>query len=135
MKKLILFVLFLLFILVACQTNDNKGFLDVNISKVNISKSNGFGKLNSDFFIVYQDKESLDIFNNAISTAVKREGVADMAEPEFDLKVSYTGGNKQGFHLWLGENGQKSTIMKVNDTHITYSISEEMTDQLIDLLK
>lgn len=33
------------------------------------------------------------------------------------------------------EKGQKSTIMKVNDTHITYAISEEITDQLINLLK
>lgn len=135
MKKIILFVLLLLFILVACQSNDKSRFSEVNISKVSISKSSGFGKVNANFFTVYKDKESLDIFNNAISTAVKREGIADMAEPEFDLKVSYTDGNKQGYHLCLGEKGQKSTIMKVNDTHITYAISEEITDQLINLLK
>ena len=72
-------------ILIGCQTNDNNRFLDVNISKVSISKSSGFGKVNSDFFTVYEDSESLDIFKNAISNAIKREGIADMAEPEFDL--------------------------------------------------
>ncbi|MFJ7405236.1 MULTISPECIES: hypothetical protein [unclassified Lysinibacillus] len=133
MKKFILCVLSLCIlsvIVIACQSNES-----VNISKVSISKSSGFGKVNADFFTVYKDKDSLDIFNNAISTAVKREGIADMAEPEFDLKVSYIDGNKQGYHLWLGEKGQKSTIMKVNDTHFTYAISEEITEQLIDLLK
>jgi len=135
MKKIILFVLIMSFTLVACQSNDKSRFSEVNISKVSISKSSGFGKVNVDFFTVYKDKESLDIFNNAISTAVKREGIADMAEPEFDLKVSYTDGNKQGYHLWLGEKGQKSTLMMVNDTHTTYSISEEITNQLIDVLK
>lgn len=107
MKKIILFVLLLLFILVACQSNDKSRFSEVNISKVSISKSSGFGKVNANFFTVYKDKESLDIFNNAISTAVKREGIADMAEPEFDLKVSYTDGNKQGYHLWLGKKDKK----------------------------
>jgi hypothetical protein len=133
MKKFILCVLSLCIlsvIVIACQSNES-----VNISKVSISKSSGFGKVNADFFTVYKDKDSLDIFNNAISTAVKREGIADMAEPEFDLKVSYTDGSKQGYHLWLGEKGQKSTLMKVKDTHITYAISEEITDQLINLLK
>ncbi|MFJ5765943.1 hypothetical protein ACIP9C_11280 [Lysinibacillus sp. NPDC093210] len=133
MKKFILCVLSLCIlsvIVIACQSNES-----VNISKVSISKSSGFGKVNADFFTVYKDKESLDIFNNAIASAVRREGIADMVEPEFDLKVRYTDGNKQGYHLWIGEKGQKSTLMKVNDTHTTYSISEEITEQLIDLLK
>ncbi len=138
MKKIILFVLVLSFIcsiLIGCQSNDNRGFPNENISKVNISKSSGFGKVNFHFFKVYKNKETLDIFKNAISNAVKREGIADMAEPEFDLRVVYTDGNKQGYHLWVGEKGQKSTLMNVNDTHTTYSISEEITNQLIDLVK
>ena len=138
MKKIILFVLSLSFmsvILIGCQSNDNNGLPDENISKVSISKSSGFGKVNSDFFAVYEDKETLDIFKNAISNAVKSEGIADMAEPEFDIKAIYTDGNKQGFHLWVGGKGQKSTLMNVNDTHTIYSISEEITNQLIDLVK
>lgn len=138
MKKIILFVLSLSvmsIILIGCQSSDSKGLPDENISKVSISKSNGFGKVNSEFFTVYEDKETLEIFKNAISNAVKLEGIADMAEPEFDIKVVYTDGNKQGYHLWVGEKGQKSTIMNVNDTHTIYSISEEITNKLIDLVK
>lgn len=140
MKKIILFVLslsvmFMSIILIGCQSNDIKGLPDENISKVSISKSSGFGKVNSEFFTVYEDKETLDIFKNAISNAVKLEGIADMAEPEFDIKVVYTDGNKQGYHLWVGEKGQKSTLMNVNDTYTIYSISEEITNQLIDLVK
>ena len=138
MRKIILFVLSLSvmsIILIGCQPNDSKGLPDENISKVSFSKSNGFGKVNSEFFRVYEDKETLEIFKNAISNAVKLEGIADMAEPEFDIKVVYTDGNKQGYHLWVGKKGRKSTIMNVNDTHTIYSISEEITNNLIDLVK
>ena len=138
MKKSILFVLLLSLmpvVLIGCQSKESNGFSDVNITKVSISKSSGFGKVNSDFFTVYEDKETLDIFKNAISNAVKREGIVDMAEPEFDLEVIYTNGNKQDYHLWVGKKGQKSTLMDVNDTHTIYIISEEITNQLIDLVK
>ena len=138
MKKISLFVLLLSFmsiVLIGCQSKNNNEYSDVNISKVSVSKSSGFGKVNSDFFAVYEDKETLDIFNNAISNAVKRAGIVDIVESEFDLEVIYTDGNKQGYHLWVGGKGQKSTLMNVYDTNTVYSISEEITNQLVDLVK
>ena len=138
MKRNILFVLLLSLlsvILIGCQSNEHNGLPDGNLSKVSISKSSGFGKVNSDFFTVYEDKETLNIFKNAISNAVKSEGIADMAEPELDIEVIYTNGNKEDYHLWVGEKGQKSTLMNVYDTNTIYTISEEITNQLIDLVK
>ena len=122
-------------ILIGCQSNNKNSLPDENISKVSISKSNGFGQVNSDFCTVYEDKATLNLFRNAISNAVKVEGIADMAEPEFDIKVVYTNGNKQGYHLWIGGKGQISTLMNVKDTHSIYSISEEITNQLVILIK
>ena len=123
-------------VLIGCQSKNSNEYSDTNISKVSVSKSSGFGKVNSDdFFIVYEDKETLDIFDNAISNAIKREGKVDITEPEFDLQVIYTDGNKEIYYLWIGEKGQKSTLMNVNDTSTVYSISEEITNQLVDLVK
>ncbi len=122
-------------VLIGCQPKNSNEYSDINISKVSVSKSSGFGKVNSDFFAVYEDKETLDIFNNAISNAVKRAGIVDIVEPEFDLEVIYTDGNKQGYHLWVGGKGQKSTLINVYDTNTVYSISEEITNQLVDLVK
>ena len=138
MKKYILTVLLLSLmsvVLIGCQSKDSNESSDVNITKVSISKSSGFGKVNSDdFYTVYEDKETLDIFKNVITNAVKQEGIVDIAEPEFDVEVIYTDGNKQGYHLWLGEKGQKSTLMDVNDTHTIYLISEDLTNKLIELI-
>ena len=137
MKKIFLFILLLSFMsvaLIGCQSKDSNEYSDENISKVSVSKSSGFGKVNSDFFAVYEDKETLDTFDNAISNAAKRDGIVDIAEPEFDLEVIYTDGNKHGYHLWVGEKGQKSTLMDVNDTHTIYLISEDLTNKLIELI-
>ncbi len=138
MKKSILYVLLLSLmsvVLIGCQSKDSNGLLDGNITKVSISKSSDFGKVNSNFFTVYEDKETLDIFKNVISNAVKQDGIVDIAKAEFDVEVIYTDGNKQGYHLWVGEKGQKSTLMDVNDTNTIYLISEDLTNKLIDLMK
>ncbi|MEA0562445.1 hypothetical protein [Lysinibacillus irui] len=85
--------------------------------------------------VIYEDEESLDLFQQAISTAVKNEGVVDMASPEYDLQVVDTAGNKYGYHLWLGENGQSSVLMNTKDTHTIYTISKDYTEALIALVR
>ena len=119
--------------LLGCQSNDNNELNVGDISKVSISKSSGFGKVNRDFFAIYEDNETLELFHNGISNAVKQDGIVDMVEPEYDIRV-YGNGKTNGYHLWIGEKGHKSTIMKISDTHTIYSISEEITNQLIDLV-
>ncbi len=104
------------------------------ISKVSISNSKGFDDIHADFFAVYEDEDTLKIFQDVISKAVKQPGIVDMRNPDYDLEVLYTDGNRQGFHLWLGDSGT-STLMNVEDTHTIYSIPEELTRQLIDLVK
>jgi len=105
---------------------------EVNLTKVSISNSSGFGRVNPKFFTVYEDEEVLNLFDNAISKAVRLGGIVDMIEPEYDLEIIYSDGSKDSYHLWLGEKG---TLMDVNDTHTIYSVSEEITTQLVDLIK
>jgi len=139
MRRAILFVftfVFMSIIFLGCQSKINNELqLDGEITKVSISKSKGFGKINSDFFAVFNDEETLKTFRSLISSAVKEEGIVDMIEPEFDLEVIYENENLQQFHLWVGEKGQRSTLMKIDNTHTIYTVSEEMTNKLIDLVK
>lgn len=138
MRKIMLFVLsipLISVILMGCQSNGNNELAKVEISKVSISKPSSFGKVNSDFDVVYEDEKSLKKFNNVISSSVKEAGIVNMAESDFDLEVIYTDGTKQGYHLWVGEKGQTSTLMNMDDTHTIYSISGEMTNEIIDLVE
>lgn len=105
------------------------------LTKVSLSIGAEFGQINTDFMVIYEDEESLDLFQHAISTAVKNEGVVDMASPEYDLQVVDTAGNKYGYHLWLGENGQSSVLMNTKDTHTIYTISKDYTEALIALVR
>lgn len=114
--------------------NNSELQLDGKIKKVSISKSKGFSA-NLDFFTVLEDEENFETVKRIFSSAVKEEGIVNMAEPEFYLEVISDDESKQGFHLWIGEKGQRSTLMKMDDTHTIYTVSEEMTIKLIDLVE
>ncbi|MDA7026681.1 hypothetical protein PJ311_08680 [Bacillus sp. CLL-7-23] len=80
-----------------------------------------------------RDKESLDVFEKAITTAVKQSGkVAD-----YDVVVEYEsdegGLPPHGIHLWLGKENEKSTFMYMTDDSI-YLTSPQMTKELRRLI-
>ncbi|PGT89023.1 MULTISPECIES: hypothetical protein [Bacillaceae] len=102
---------------------------DAEITKISISKSKGVSPT------VFEEDKDVETFKSIISSAVKEDGIANMANPEYYLDVIYINENKQSYHLWIGEKGQKSTLMKTDDTHTIYTVSEEMTDKLIELIE
>ena len=135
MKKMWLVVLTLLVVpiaLMGCQTDDSDAD---DIVKVSVSESREIGKINTDFFGVYEDEETVDMFEELFEDAVKQDGIVDIVSPEFDIEAELENGNKQQLHLWVGEAGQRSTLMYVEDTNTIYRTSAEHTDWLIGLLK
>ena len=106
----------------------------VHAVKVSISKSNGISGVNTDFFKVIEEESFLRYIEKAITSAAKQPGIADMAEPDYDLEVVWSNGDRQGFHLWLGGKWQPSTIMDITDTHTIYIVPDWSTNQLIDLI-
>ncbi len=137
MKKYLLILIAVLLIpavVIGCQSEAESVLVYQDISKVSISESSGFGKVNPDFFETYQDQEKLSIFTDLLKNASQEEGIVDMIEPQYDLKILYEDETTQGFHLWVGDDGGKSTLMNVDDTHIIYTVSPEFTNKLIDLL-
>ena len=135
MKKILLMALFFIsvpIVLMGCQTNDSDAD---DIVKVSVSESREIGKINTDFFGVYEDEETVDMFEELFEDAVKQDGIVDIVSPEFDIEAELENGNKQQLHLWVGEAGQRSTLMYVEDTSTIYRTSSEHTDWLIGLLK
>ena len=92
MKKFYRFIVSILLIpliLIGCQSTVDDETPNAEISKVSLSNSNTIGQINTDFFTVYEDEEVLETFQNIFTSAVKQEGIVDIAEPEFDLEVIY----------------------------------------------
>lgn len=112
----------------------NKAPEQVHAVKASISKSTGFGEVNTDFFKVIEEESFLRYIEKAITSAAKQPGIVNMAEPEYDLEVVWSNGDIQGFHLWLGDKWQPSTIMDITDTHMIYTVPDWSTNQLIDLI-
>jgi hypothetical protein len=109
--------------------NNKKLSIDSNFIKISVSNSKGVDE------IIFNDKESIKSFQDIFSSAVKVDGISNMAKPGFYLNVVYDKNNQQSLHLWIGEKGQRSTIMKAEDTQTIYSVSEEMTDKLIEIVE
>jgi len=140
-KKSLLVLLMVLFtvILMSCQSKSEVSNTDIDtetdIIKVKISIAKGFSKVNPDSFTVYEDEESLEVFKGVIASAVKMTGIVDIVAPDYSFEVIFKNENKQSYHLWVGESGKKSTLMKVENTHTIYTVPASLTDQLIDLIK
>ncbi|MFE8698760.1 hypothetical protein ACFYKT_20965 [Cytobacillus sp. FJAT-53684] len=132
----ILTILFVAIALIGCQLQQGETMvlLDEKISEIKISESNGTGEMNEEIILSIKDKESLDVFEKAITTAVKRPGKVDISKPDYDVMVEYEGGlPTHGIHLWLGKENQKSTFMYITDDSI-YLTSPQMTKKLRSLI-
>lgn len=110
------------------EEDNEKLQFDGEIIKIKISESQGNGTT------IFDDDVSIETLNSIFSSAVKESGLVNMANPEFNMDV-YTNKSLQSFHLWIGEKGEKSTLMKTDDTNTIYTLSEEMTDKLVDLIE
>ena len=149
MKKFIFLALSLsfmsLFILV-CQSKENVS-TETTVNSSPNSENNKSLSIKKDFVsvavsktkgsneITFDDKESLKAFKDIFSSAVKEPGIVNMANPEFYMDVVHDKNNQQSLFLWIGEKGQKSTFMKAEDSNTIYTVPEEMTDKLIELIE
>lgn len=139
LKNGMIFVLLLTF-LFGCQSNDvvdttnvsnkveakeNKETVNFDEEIVKVKISNGK---------TFEDLKSIETFTHILVSAVKENGIVNIANPQYKMDV-YTNNSSKSFHLWTGEKGEKSVLMKTDDTNYIYTISEELTDKLIDLIE
>lgn len=135
----ILTILFVAIALIGCQLQQGETMvlLDEKISEIDISESNGTGEMNEEIILSIKDKKSIDIFEKAITTAVKQPGEVKIPEPDYDVMVEYEaeegGLPTHGIHLWLGKENEKSTFMYITDDSV-YLTSPQMTQELRRLI-
>ena len=124
-------------LLVGCQNSaeNTMVLLDEKVKEVNVSKSGGIGDMNQDMIFSFDDKESIQVFEKAIRTAVKQQLNINELKPDYDVMIEYDGGfPTHAIHLWLGEEGEKSTLMYMVGEGETYLTSLKATDQIRKLI-
>lgn len=131
MKKLLLIFAVTLAALgmVACTNGETMVLLDERITAVKVAESKGFGGMNEEILRSFEDKQSIKLFERAITSAVEQPGKVDISNPEYDIMVEYDGAPTHALHLWLGDEGQRSTFMYLND-EVVYLTSKEVTGKL-----
>jgi len=84
--------------------------------------------------LVIEDDEAIEAIESLISSAERENGIVNMASPEHTIEIVYSSEDIQRYFLWIAEKGEKSTLMKSEDTYTIYTASEELTDRLIELI-
>lgn len=97
------------------------------IDQVVINEMETFSVVKVDSEKTLTKQEEIKTIQDAFLSANKEPGVADMADPQFKLKLG-----RDYFFLWIHES--KGTIMKTKDTHVIYSLSEEKAQGVYTLL-
>jgi hypothetical protein len=124
-------------LIVGCQNGQENTMvlLDEKVKEINVSESSGIGDMNQDIILSFNDRESIKVFEKAIRTAVKQPSNINDTKPEYDVMVEYEGGfPTHAIHLWLEEEGEKSTLIYMVGEGETYLTSPKNTDQLRELI-
>ncbi|WP_417898141.1 hypothetical protein ABN702_18050 [Bacillus haimaensis] len=123
-------------LLVGCQSTfgETMVLMDEPLEAVNISESNGRGDMNLDLLHSFSDKDALDFWERAITTARLQSGDGELSNPDYDVMVEYKTDSEGGFpahgiHLWLGDEGEKSYFMYIEGDGV-YETSAKVTEEL-----
>lgn len=111
-------------------TTESEGVLiEGDIAKVELSETKGMAPA------TYGEQVELDIFKEAFSSAVTQPGIVNMSAPEYFIKVVLEDGSEEYLNLWLGDEGEQSSLMNADDTHTIYSVTKVMSAKLMDLVE
>lgn len=132
-KKTIIMCLLIILVFTACSSHSNFE-LRGEVDEVKISVFQEFSTLNEDYHIFFEDKESIKIFVDAIENSSPISGVVDMPKGDYDLLLSFNGGDSEGFHLWISETHPTGVIMKIEDTTTAYELTESSRSEILSLL-
>ena len=75
----------------------------------------------------FTDSETVNVFDEAFKIAVKEPGIVDIIEPRYQVKV-----DEKTYFLWIDKD--YGIIMDPKDTHTIYSLSDESSLKILDLL-
>lgn len=90
------------------------------LKKVNIYKAKSISEVKKDSFIEITDKQAINQLRKAFNHAKNQSGIVNMADPQYKVKIG-----EKSYFLWISD--KSGTIMKIEDTHTIYLLSNEST--------
>lgn len=134
MKKVLLLILvaFCCVTLIACQSQKEEMTLLDTVADISISKSNGYGGINENYFLSINQEETISVFEDVMKNAkgISQDVDVTHEKPDYDILIRYENGGTQGLHLLLGNVGEESVIMYIGHEKNGYLVSPKDTNDL-----
>src|SRR5690625_4028495 len=123
----------MILLLMACSPYPG---LDVesNDDEVKVPLFKIFGSINDDYHLFFEKEADIKTFIDAINTSRPVGGDVDMPEADYDILLKFNEGESEGFHLWISAESSTGTIMKIDDTATTYTLTKRSTNKLREIL-
>lgn len=105
-------------------------YLNNSYQKIDVFTAKGFDKETNTPISSITDKITLSEISTIIKTSNKINGKVDVAPPNYVLEIHSFTNSIKTIYLWLDKDSIKGMIMYKNKTETGYSISEENTLRL-----
>jgi len=87
-----------------------------------------FSEVQEDSLMEITNPEDIKILVDAFRSAVKQDGSADMADPEYKIDFG-----EDVYYLWITETS--GTTMNLIDTHTIYTLSEQSAQNVFEIVE
>lgn len=128
--KLVVFTSMLLCVLliVACSTETEETLhIPNNLESVTITAMESFTEEKQQSAVVIVDSTDISMLQEAFQSAVKLDGIVDMADPHYKIEMV-----DQSYFLWINETS--GSMMHTEDTHHLYQLSDEAAIQVYEII-
>lgn len=105
----IIILIFTLFTLTSCSFE--------KIDEIYLFEMESFSVVKEESLIILDEQTEINHLRNAIDSAKKKQGIADMADPEYKIEIG-----KNTYYLWISEDS--GTIMNLENTYTIYSLTK-----------
>lgn len=106
---------------------------NAEIDRVVVSRSIDFNLVNERPYAVFEVKHEIAAFDKAVETGEKMRGVLDIDFPDYDIVIDQNGERRE-LQMWLDRNGNRGMFVYVGKSGTGYTMTEEATTKLIELI-
>ena len=129
MRKIIP-LLWIAIALTGCQSQNMAIDHGNEIDAIEISESSGFGGMNENFSMSFEDSENIEVFLTLMENATEED--VDINAPDYDMKITYEDGANKGIHL--SQHEEQIVLMFIGHEEDTYISTPEDSEKVENLI-
>jgi hypothetical protein len=108
-----------------------------NIQSVELLGITGFGTENATVLRTWTEPDDIKLIVNAIGTSSKIDGILDVVQPEYAIRIHHKRGDPTVYMLWVNfwDGNYSGMIMDIRNTHTGYTLRADYAQLLFDMIR